>query len=76
MLRSKVRILVAALAASAIAISAARADDAKTTAVVLANPAISLSFSAGYLADDLGYFKPTDSRSKPFSCLVSPPSTR
>jgi NitT/TauT family transport system substrate-binding protein len=34
----------------------ARAEDAKLTDVVLANPAISLSFSAAYLAEDLGMF--------------------
>jgi NitT/TauT family transport system substrate-binding protein len=46
--------LSAAIAVSAILFAmAARAQ----TPVVLANPAISLSFSASYLADDLGYFK-------------------
>ncbi len=34
----------------------ARADDAKLQDVVLANPAFSLSFSAAYLAEDLGIF--------------------
>jgi len=33
-----------------------RAEEAKLTDVVLANPAISLSFSAAYLAEDLGLF--------------------
>ncbi len=35
----------------------ARADDAKLADVTLANPATSLSFSASYLAEDLGIFK-------------------
>jgi sulfonate transport system substrate-binding protein len=54
--RSKAGLLATAIA-TAIASSAARAEEAKPIPVVLANPAISLSFSASYLADDLGYFK-------------------
>lgn len=57
--RRATSILAAALAASVgfVAMTAASADEAKPIPVVLANPAISLSFSASYLADDLGYFK-------------------
>jgi len=45
-----------AMAAVLLAAHGAQADDAKPTPVVLANPAISLSFSASYLAEDLGIF--------------------
>jgi ABC-type nitrate/sulfonate/bicarbonate transport system substrate-binding protein len=48
--------IAAALAAAVGAAPMARADDALTP-VVLANPAESLSFSAAYLAEDLGIFK-------------------
>ncbi len=47
---------VLGIAAAALA-GPARAADAKLTHVVLANPAVSLSFSASYLAEDLGLFK-------------------
>ena len=48
--------IAAALAAAIAAPRAARAADTLTP-VVLANPAESLSFSAAYLAEDLGIFK-------------------
>jgi ABC-type nitrate/sulfonate/bicarbonate transport system substrate-binding protein len=48
--------LAAALATAIGAMQPAHADD-KLTPVVLANPAESLSFSAAYLAEDLGIFK-------------------
>ncbi|HEY3918021.1 MAG TPA: ABC transporter substrate-binding protein [Stellaceae bacterium] len=59
MSNGKALLLAAAILASAsLSIpSRARAGDAKLTPVVLANPAVSLSFSASYLAEDLGYFK-------------------
>ncbi len=48
------------LTAAALALTASalplRAQEAKLTDVVLANPAISLSFTASYLAEDLGIF--------------------
>ena len=49
-----------ALSALLVAAATARADDAKPASVVLANPAISLSFSAAYLAEDLGIFTKHD----------------
>jgi ABC-type nitrate/sulfonate/bicarbonate transport system substrate-binding protein len=48
--------MAAALAASIATMRPAHADD-KLTPVILANPAESLSFSAAYLAEDLGIFK-------------------
>lgn len=42
--------LIAALAAPGLA----RADDQKLESVTMANPVVSLSFSAGYVADELG----------------------
>ena len=53
----KAFLLAAAIVASLgfAAMRPAEAEDA--TPVVLANPAVSLSFSASYLAEDLGYFK-------------------
>lgn len=48
--------LAMACALTAIAAAPARAEDAKLADVVLVNPAISLSFSAAYLAEDLGIF--------------------
>jgi len=41
---------------STAAVSPLRAEEARLVDVVLANPAISLSFSASYLAEDLGIF--------------------
>ena len=45
-----------ALAAFCLVTAPLKAEEAKLTDVVLANPAISLSFSASYLAEDLGIF--------------------
>ncbi len=45
-----------AIGAACLAVSA-RAEDAKLTDVTLSDPATSLSFSASYLAEDLGIFK-------------------
>ncbi|HLI20092.1 MAG TPA: ABC transporter substrate-binding protein [Stellaceae bacterium] len=53
MFRRTVSIFIALAASAAIFASPSAAQ----TQVVLANPALSLSFSASYLADDLGYFK-------------------
>lgn len=50
-------LLVSALVAAAACTAPAQAQEPKPAAVVLANPAISLSFSASYLAEDLGIFK-------------------
>ena len=53
MLRRVASTFIALGASAALFASPAAAQ----TQVVLANPALSLSFSAGYLAEDLGYFK-------------------
>jgi len=49
------KIAIAALLFGAVAMPA-RADEVKPTDITLVNPAISLSFSAAYLAEDLGIF--------------------
>ena len=58
-LRSRSRSATGIAAAALVILLAApvRAEDAKPAEIVLANPAISLSFSASYLAEDLGIFK-------------------
>jgi ABC-type nitrate/sulfonate/bicarbonate transport system substrate-binding protein len=49
-------VAIAAVILCALGAAPLRAEEAKPIDVVLANPAISLSFSAAYLAEDLGIF--------------------
>src|ERR1700742_3914736 len=51
-MRAKTMVLAAITALASPGL--ARADDAKLESVTMANPVVSLSFSAGYVADALG----------------------
>jgi NitT/TauT family transport system substrate-binding protein len=48
---------VAAAAASILPLAGARADDGKLTDIVFANASMTISLSAGFIAEDLGIFK-------------------